>query len=136
MDFFKDTISKIKSFLVKSPPAKKEEGEPKKPKETVEVTGAPAEEVKPETEYKKEPEPEGEQPAAGEEPAPAPTTKEGIIEAYTKIDGIDTNLAAKLFEAGYGTLDELKEAEVDDLILIEGIDPEIAKKIVEGLKSV
>ena len=128
--------------MVKSPPAKKEEGEPEKPKESVEVTGAPAEEIKPETEDKKEPEPDGEQQPAGEEvaaavppPPPVPTTKEGIIEAYTKIDGIDTNLAAKLFEAGYGTLDELKEAEVDDLILIEGIDPEMAKKIVEGLKS-
>ncbi len=128
MGLIKGTYSKIKGFLVKSPPVKKE-GEAAKPpdeqpSESVEVTGAPSDESE------DAPKPEGEAPAA------EPGTEEAVLESFEKIAGIDKDLASKLYEAGYGTMAELKEAEVDDLILIDGITPEMAKQIFEGLKTV
>lgn len=129
MGLIKGTYSKIKGFLVKSPPVKKEGEAAKppegKPEESVEVTGAPSDE-----ETQEEPKPEVEGPSA------EPGTKEAVLESYEKIAGIDTDLALKLYDAGYGSMDELKEAEVDDLILIEGITPEKAREIFEGLKAV
>jgi ERCC4-type nuclease len=118
VDFIKGTVTKIKGFLVKSPPEKKEgEGaSAETPEQSVEVTGATGEDESKPIEY-------------------PPPTKEEVIEAYAKIDGIDTELATKLYEVGYSTLGELKEAETEDLVLIEGISKEQAEKISEGLKN-
>ncbi len=118
VDFIKGTVGKIKGFLVKSPPEKKEGEQPgnEKPEESVEVTGSTGDDEPKPTEY------------------PSPS-KEEVIEAYTKITGIDAELATKLYEAGYSTMVELKEAEVEDLVLIEGISKEQAEQISEGLKN-
>jgi DNA uptake protein ComE-like DNA-binding protein len=120
MDFIKGTVSKIKGFLIKSPPEKKVEEEPKEekkePEQSVEVSGAPAEEESKSADYPS-------------------STKDEVIEAYSKVDGIDTELATKLYEAGYGSMNELKEAEPEDLVLIEGISKDQSEQICEGLKN-
>jgi len=117
VDFIKGTVGKIKGFLIKAPPEKKEDKpvSEQPPEQSVEVTGAEGEESEP-TEF------------------PAPS-KEEVIEAYAKIDGIDTETATKLYEAGYSAMGELKEAEAEDLVLIEGISKEQAENIVKGLKN-
>jgi ERCC4-type nuclease len=101
----------------------------------------------PEPEPEKEPEPEvGIEVGGGETPGleesvvvtsdapPAPTMEE-TIQAYLELPGIGESTATRLYEAGYETIDELKDAEEDDLKFIEGISDKTAEAIVKALKS-
>jgi len=56
---------------------------------------------------------------------------EKAVAAFTKIDGVDTNLAEKLVEQGILSFDDLSVMEIDDLVnTIEGLNEELAVEIV------
>jgi N utilization substance protein A len=55
---------------------------------------------------------------------------EKAVGAFTKIDGIDTELAEKLVEQGILSYDDLSVMEIDDLVnTIEGLNEELAQSI-------
>ena len=56
---------------------------------------------------------------------------EKAVGAFTKIEGVDTNLAEKLVEQGILSYDDLSVMEIDDLVnTIEDLDEELAVEIV------
>jgi transcription termination/antitermination protein NusA len=56
---------------------------------------------------------------------------EKAVAAFTKIEGVDTNLAEKLVEQGILSFDDLSVMEIDDLVnTIEGLNEELAVEIV------
>ena len=56
---------------------------------------------------------------------------EKAVAAFTKIEGVDTNLAEKLVEQGILSFDDLSVMEIDDLVnTIEDLDEETAVEIV------
>jgi N utilization substance protein A len=57
---------------------------------------------------------------------------EKAVGAFTKIDGIDTDLAEKLVEQGILSYDDLSVMEIDDLVnTIEGLNEELAESITQ-----
>lgn len=56
------------------------------------------------------------------------------IKEIEDVPGIDEAVAKKLRDAGYQDLSELREAVPEDLVLIEGIDKELAERICSALK--
>lgn len=50
-----------------------------------------------------------------------------------EIEGLNEEIIRKLKESGYRDIEELKEATVEDLIMIEGIDEETARKILSSI---
>lgn len=56
---------------------------------------------------------------------------EKAVAAFSKIEGVDTELAEKLVEQGILSYDDLSVMEIDDLVnTIEGLDEDLAKSIV------
>jgi transcription termination/antitermination protein NusA len=56
---------------------------------------------------------------------------EKAVASFTRIEGVDTNLAEKLVEQGILSFDDLSVMEIDDLVnTIEGLDEELAVEIV------
>ena len=56
---------------------------------------------------------------------------EKAVAAFTRIEGVDTNLAEKLVEQGILSFDDLSVMEIDDLVnTIEGLNEELAVEIV------
>jgi N utilization substance protein A len=56
---------------------------------------------------------------------------EKAVAGFTKIDGVDTNLAEKLVEQGILSYDDLSVMEIDDLVnTIEDLNEELAVEIV------
>lgn len=110
--------------------------------------GEPKTEDKPEPETDKakveapEPPKEGDESLSGlEEPVeisggePEVLTKDDVIKAYCDIPGVSEATATKLYDAGYESMDELREAEEDDLKMVDGIGPKTAETISKALKS-
>lgn len=62
-------------------------------------------------------------------------TEEEFIEEIAQLPGVGESKARALYEAGYETVDELREATEDDLTEVEGVGPRIAEAIVEGLEA-
>ncbi len=54
-------------------------------------------------------------------------------QSLEEIEGLSEDIIKKLKESGYRDIDELKEATVEDLIMIEGIDEEMAKRILGSI---
>lgn len=54
-----------------------------------------------------------------------------LIEELSRIDGVNEDLAERLVEAGYESIQEVAEADPEELILIKGI----GKKSVEGIQD-
>ena len=143
----KDTDKKISvpEESAESPGSAVSEAEPGVEIESVpepdsETTEAPEVEVEPkvESEPGSEPEPESagrvvfEKVKKGE----GETLSEPIIDEREKVTkqfeeqlGLTSIRAAQIYDAGYENLDELQEAEVQDLAMIQGINPTIARKI-------
>lgn len=67
---------------------------------------------------------------------PRELTKDDIIASYGKLEGVSEDIAKALYKAGYESMDELKEAQVEDLQMVPGIDSEAAETIVNALKEV
>jgi hypothetical protein len=56
------------------------------------------------------------------------------INSIEEIPGIDAEIARKLKEASYNSVDELREAIPEDLTLIQGIDIDTARRICDAIK--
>jgi N utilization substance protein A len=69
-----------------------------------------------------------------EEPIPADDDQEfetDSDELLMDMEEIDEALAEALKEAGYRTLEDIAKAKEEDLLEFEGIDEELAKKLIE-----
>jgi hypothetical protein len=80
------------------------------------------------------------EPVPAPEPKPAPAIGQegqpsGAVAQFITVDAIDTDTATRLAKAGYRDLDELREAVVDDLVLVPGINMTKAEAIVSGLRQ-
>ena len=60
---------------------------------------------------------------------------EGVDPEMLKLDGMDTQLAAKLVEKGVKTRDDLADLAVDELSEITGMDAERAKKLIMAARA-
>src|SRR3954466_962800 len=60
---------------------------------------------------------------------------EGVDPELLKLDGMDTQLAAKLVEQGVRTRDDLADLAVDELSEMTGIDAERAKKLIMAARA-
>jgi N utilization substance protein A len=60
---------------------------------------------------------------------------EGIDPELLKLEGMDTQLAAKLAEGGIKTRDELADLAVDELAELTALDEEAAKKLIMAARA-
>lgn len=58
---------------------------------------------------------------------------EAVIEAFMQLPGIGLAKAARLYEAGFTSMDKLRAASEDDLARVKGISVKLAKKIKGSL---
>ncbi len=80
----------------------------------------------------------GEQEVEDEEPeieVKKEKTKPEIIEEFQSIEGVGPTMAEKLFDGGFRSLDELKEASKDELTALEGVGPAFSEKIQKALQE-
>ncbi len=69
-----------------------------------------------------------------EEPTPEEIgSREDVLELFTSLKGIGPMKAEALYDAGFESLDKLKEATTDDIANVEGFSPSLAKKVIEQL---
>lgn len=61
------------------------------------------------------------------------TSKPEVMEEFQKIDGVGPTMAEKLYDGGFRTLDQLKEASEEDLTQIDGVGAAFSKKIHKAL---
>ena len=61
--------------------------------------------------------------------------KEKFVEEITKIPGIGKVKAEALFNAGYDSIDKIREAPIEDLAKVKGIGENLAKKIKEEIEK-
>lgn len=82
---------------------------------------------------------EVEEEGAGEEavetePTPEEVgSKEEVIALFTSLKGIGPMKAEALYEAGFDSLDALRNATTDQIAEVEGFSPSLAKKVLEQL---
>ena len=62
-------------------------------------------------------------------------TKPEIIEEFQKIEGVGPTMAEKLYDGGFRSLDELKEASKEELTAVEGVGPAFSEKIHKALQE-
>jgi len=62
--------------------------------------------------------------------------KEKTIEHYQELFKISNERASSLFNAGYTSLKEFKDAIPEDLILVQGINPTLARNIISKTKII
>lgn len=55
-----------------------------------------------------------------------------IVSNLCDIDGISTDIAESLLEAGYTSITDIYDAEVEDLIKVKGIGKKSAEKIIDS----
>jgi len=60
-------------------------------------------------------------------------TKPKVIEEFQGIEGVGPTMAEKLYDGGYKSLEELKEATKEDLKDVEGVGPAFSEKIIKAL---
>jgi ribosomal protein S13 len=99
-------------------------------------------ETQPEPEPAKEPEPEPKpEPEPEPEPVKEPEPKfnfndaSGLFQWFELTPNLRNDSGKLVFKAGYNNLNELKEAVVDDLVLISGIDKQEAEIICQELNN-
>jgi len=72
--------------------------------------------------------------AVEEEPTPEEVgSRDDVIGILTSLKGIGPMKAEALYDAGFVSLDRLKEATSDDIAGVEGFSPSLAKKVLEQL---
>ena len=62
-------------------------------------------------------------------------SRDKILELYTKEFKIPWEKAVNLYDAGYTRLGDFSEAIPSDLIMVEGINPTLARKIISRVNS-
>src|SRR5207253_8864919 len=60
---------------------------------------------------------------------------EGVDPELLKLEGMETQLAAKLSEGGIKTRDDLADLAVDELAEMTGLDEEKAKKLIMAARA-
>jgi ribosomal protein S13 len=115
---------------------------------TVEPSEAEPEEKLLEPETKTEPEAEREQipePKPDLQPGPEQKQEEpkinlsdasGLFSWFERTPSLTVETGKLVFKAGYNNLEELKEAVIDDLVLIRGIDKKDAELICDELRKI
>ncbi len=123
------------------------EDEPEPTEEEGETPSDDKDEESPENEGEKEPSEEGEEPSeeapSEKEPVKEEPSEEKASEEEPRLEikdihhipGVDKKTADLLLSSGYMNLDELREAVPEDLMMIEGIDEDVAKFIYEVLRK-
>jgi len=64
----------------------------------------------------------------------SPLTVKKNIDAISQISGITREKAMKLYDAGYNSMESLKEAEPEDLVIVEGITRSDARRVCEHFR--
>ena len=64
------------------------------------------------------------------------TESSGLLKWFESTPSLNSNSGRLLFKAGYNNLQELKEAEVEDLALVDGLDQQEAKEIYKELQKI
>lgn len=76
-------------------------------------------------------------PAPKREEAEVPAEdRESVLAAFTQVPGVSDVIAEGLWEAGFTSVEKLKEADEAILMDVKGIGPATAKKVLEFLKEV
>ena len=60
-------------------------------------------------------------------------TKPEVLEAFKDIEGVGPTMAEKLYDGGYKSIEQLKEASQDELTEVEGVGPAFSEKIIKAL---
>ncbi len=60
-------------------------------------------------------------------------TKPEVIKEFQEIEGVGPTMAEKLYDGGYKSIEELKEATKEDLKDVEGVGPAFSEKIIKAL---
>ena len=72
-------------------------------------------------------------PEVEEESEVDPETVASILTMFGEVPGVGPSKAQALFDAGYRSIDELKELSVEDIAKVEGFSEPLAQKIHEAL---
>ncbi len=60
-------------------------------------------------------------------------TKPEVIEEFKNIEGVGPTMAEKLYDGGYESLEDLREATKEALTDVEGVGPAFSEKIIKAL---
>ncbi|MFW6040755.1 MAG: 30S ribosomal protein S3ae [Thermoplasmatota archaeon] len=60
-------------------------------------------------------------------------TKPEVLEQFQNIEGVGPTMAEKLYDGGYNSLAQLKEASKEELEKVEGVGPAFSEKIIKAL---
>jgi len=61
--------------------------------------------------------------------------KEAFIQRLKEIDGVSYDIAAALYKTGYRDTNSFNDAIVEDLMLVKGVNPTLAQRILKNIKS-
>ncbi len=86
-----------------------------------------------EMEEEEEAEEEGEEEQEEEEEEPEMPSKPEVVEQFQDIEGIGPTIAEKLYEGGFHTFQQLKDASRDELTDVKGIGESVSETIYEEL---
>jgi len=64
-----------------------------------------------------------------------PEAQDEVVKKYSEFFEIDEGRALALYKAGYKRLEDFKDAIVDDLIMVEKINPTIGRRIIKKISS-
>lgn len=131
---FSDLAKKVKNDAKKIYPLKRVEVRKS------EIRGVPRDEkleekIITEDEMEEEEEETEEDEAEEEEKEEKTRTKPEVLEEFQGIEGVGPTVAEKLYDGGYHSLEELKEATKDELTDVEGVGPAFSEKIYEALHN-
>ena len=78
---------------------------------------------------------EAESASVKKEPEEIALTKTETVEKYMELFEINQERASELYDAGYKRLEDFQDAIVEDLILVDKINPTIARSIINKIPS-
>jgi len=61
--------------------------------------------------------------------------KEDMVRQFSEIEGVGKTTAARLYEAGYKTLEALGKASISELSLVPGVRKSLADKIIKAAQQ-
>ena len=61
--------------------------------------------------------------------------RDKMIEAYMNDFGINREKSENLYDAGYSRWSDFSEAIPEDLLMVEGINPTVARRIISNVNS-
>jgi hypothetical protein len=64
-----------------------------------------------------------------------PLKRDRMIDAYIKDFGISRDKAENLFDAGYSRWSDFTEAIPEDLLMVQGINPTVARRIISAVRK-